>query len=126
MHVLTDGVSAPLSLYVYHGAADDVPGLLELPFDLFGLDLVQGAAGWRLFDSWPGGKAAGLGLLDARNVRLESEEELAGQLGRAAAAVGPENIHLSPSCGLEFLPRDVAQAKLRRAAQAAHAVQVGA
>src|SRR5579871_1469701 len=44
MHTLTDGVSAPLSLYVYHGSADDVPGLLELPFQLFGFDLVQGAA----------------------------------------------------------------------------------
>lgn len=126
MSVLTDGVAAPLSLYVYHGSVEDVPAFLELPFELFGLDLVQGAASWALFDAWPAGKGAGLGLLDARNVRLESEEELADQIGRAAAAAGPENIHLSPSCGLEFLPHDVAEAKLRRAAQAAHAVQVGA
>ena len=126
MHALTEGVDARLSLYVYHGSAEDVPGLLDLPFDLFGLDLVQGAAGAALLDGWPAGKGIGAGLVGARNVRLESEADIASGLGRAAAAAGPENVHLSPSCGLEFLPRDVANAKLRLVAQAAHGVQVGA
>lgn len=126
MTVLTDGVEARLSLYVYHGSAEDVPGLLELPFDLFGFDLVQGAASWSLLGSWPRGRGFGAGVLDARNVRLESAEQLAEQLGRAAAAAGPEAVQVSPSCGLEFLPHDVALAKLRLAAEAAHAIQVGA
>lgn len=125
MAVLTDGVSAPLSLYVYHGSAEDVPGLLTLPFDLFGFDLVQGAASWSLLEGWPSGKHFGAGVLDARNVRLETAEALAEQLGRVAAAVGSDNVHVSPSCGLEFLPRDVAIAKLRRTAEAAHGVPVG-
>lgn len=126
MAVLTDGVTAPLSLYVYHGSAEDVPGLTDLPFQLFGFDLVQGAGSWALFDAWPSGKGAGVGILDARNVRLETEEELAANIARAARAVGSGQLHVSPSCGLEFLPRDVARAKLSRAAQAAHAVGVSA
>ena len=33
------------------------------------------------------------------------------------AGLAPEQIHVSPSAGLEFLPREVAQEKLRRLAQ---------
>ena len=66
----------------------------------------------------------GAGILDARNVRLETIDELAPLIERSATAAGPDRVHLSPSCGLEFLPRDVARAKLRRVAEAAHAVGV--
>lgn len=121
MAVLTEGVEAPLSLYVYHGSAEDVPGLLGLPFDLFGFDLVQGAGSWSLLDRWPAGKGLGLGVVDARNVRLESAEELAAAVRRGVEAAGEEHVHVSPSCGLEFLPRDVARAKLGRVAEAVHA-----
>ena len=120
MNVLTDGVSAPLSLYVYHGSAEDVPGLLDLPFGLFGFDLVQGAASWALLDRWPSGKGLGLGVVDARNVRLEDPARLAEAVQRGVRAAGADNVHVSPSCGLEFLPRDVARAKLGRVAEAAH------
>ena len=125
MHVLLDGVDSNVSLYVYHGAAADVPRLLELPFALVGLDLVQGAAGWRLVDTWPRGKGLGLGIVDARNVKMESVEQLADQVKRAAASVEGAELHVSPSCGLEFLPRDAARAKLELVARAAHAEEVG-
>lgn len=122
MRVLTEGVEVPLSLYVYHGSADDVPGLLELPFDLIGLDLVQGARSWSLLERWPAGKGLGLGVVDARNVRLEEPHALAAAVRRAADAAGTEDVHVSPSCGLEFLPRDVARAKLGRVAEAARSL----
>lgn len=125
MEVLTEGVEAPLSLYTYHGSADDVPGLFELPFQLFGFDFVQGETNFRLLEVWPKGKGLGFGIVDARNVRLEEEAELARLLARAAAAAGPDSVHVSPSCGLEFLPRDVARRKLELVARVAHAQGVG-
>jgi 5-methyltetrahydropteroyltriglutamate--homocysteine methyltransferase len=126
MHVLTQGVPGRLSLYVYHGGAADIPGLLELPFHLFGLDLVHGPEGWRLLEGWPAGKGIGLGVADARNVRMEDERELREALERGAAAAGEDNVHASPSCGLEFLPRDVAKAKLELLGRVVHTQEVTA
>ena len=120
MAVLTDGVDAPLALATYHGHAADVPGLLELPFELFGFDFVQGEANWRLLATWPRGKTLGLGVVDARNVRMEDQRWLADQVARAAEAAGGDRVQVSPSCGLEFLPRDVARRKLELVARAAH------
>lgn len=119
MRVLTAGVSAALSLYIYHGDAADVPGLFDLPFTLFGFDFVQGDANWRLLESWPDGKGLGLGIVDARNVRMEDEHELAATIARVRDAVGDGELHVSPSCGLEFLPRDTARRKLEVLARAA-------
>jgi 5-methyltetrahydropteroyltriglutamate--homocysteine methyltransferase len=124
MSVLTDGVEARLSLYCYHGDVADLPDLLALPFQLFGLDMVQGSANWRLVESWPAGKGLGLGIVDARNVRLESERNLAQAIERAARAAGAENLHVSPSCGLEFLPHDSARAKLELLARVVHSQEV--
>jgi len=124
MNVLVEGVPGRVSLYCYHGDVADVPRLLSLPFHLFGLDMVQGAANWGLLEGWARVKGLGLGIVDARNVRLEREDELAGAIARAAAAAGPENLHVSPSCGLEFLPRDSARAKLELLARVVRSQEV--
>jgi 5-methyltetrahydropteroyltriglutamate--homocysteine methyltransferase len=121
MSVLTEGVEGRLSLYTYHGDVVDVPGLLELPFQLFGLDFVQGPTNWALLEEWPGEKGLGLGIVDARNVRLEEIGALLEQVGRAVAAAGEASIHVGPSCGLEFLPRETARRKLELVARATHA-----
>jgi 5-methyltetrahydropteroyltriglutamate--homocysteine methyltransferase len=121
MAVLTEGVDAPLSLYTYHGDVADVPQLLELPFRLFGFDFVQGPANWELLREWPQEKGLGLGIVDARNVRLEEIGSLVEQVGRAVALTGEGLIHVSPSCGLEFLPRETARRKLELVARATHA-----
>jgi 5-methyltetrahydropteroyltriglutamate--homocysteine methyltransferase len=121
MAALTEGIDAPLSLYTYHGGAADVPGLLELPFQLFGFDFVQGPDNWRLLQEWPRGKGLGLGIVDARNVRMEEVSSLSEHVNRAAAVVGERSLHVSPSCGLEFLPRDTARRKLELVARATHA-----
>jgi 5-methyltetrahydropteroyltriglutamate--homocysteine methyltransferase len=124
MNVLTDGVDARLALYCYHGDVADVPRFASLPFQLFGLDMVQGAANWGLLDGWARVKGLGLGVVDARNVRLEKEEELGEAIARGVRAAGAENLHVSPSCGLEFLPRDEAKTKLELLARVARAQEV--
>ena len=54
------------------------------------------------------------GVVDARNTKLESVDEIVTKIGRAAAHVVPERIYVSPNCGLEFLPRPTAYGKLVR------------
>jgi 5-methyltetrahydropteroyltriglutamate--homocysteine methyltransferase len=121
MAVLTEGLDAPLSLYTYHGDVADVPQFLELPFRLFGFDFVQGPENWELLNEWPREKGLGLGIVDARNVRLEEIGGLVEQVGKAVALTGEGVIHVSPSCGLEFLPRETARRKLELVARATHA-----
>jgi 5-methyltetrahydropteroyltriglutamate--homocysteine methyltransferase len=66
----------------------------------------------------PSGKRVGLGIIDARNSKLETPQQIADRIRSLSAGISPDNIYVSPSHGLEFLPREVAQEKLRRMAQA--------
>jgi 5-methyltetrahydropteroyltriglutamate--homocysteine methyltransferase len=67
------------------------------------------------------GKPIGVGIVNARNTRLESAEEIRAALGRLAARVPAERLVVTPSAGLEFLPRDRARAKLARLSEGVRA-----
>ena len=84
-------------------------------------DLKRWSSALELLEDWPAGKGLGLGIVDARNVRLEEIGVLLEQVGRGVAAAGEANVHVSPSCGLEFLPRETARRKLELVARATHA-----
>lgn len=62
-----------------------------------------------------------LGAVDARNTRLETPEEIARTFDAAAKRIEPERIWLSPTTSLEYLPHDVARAKLRVLVEGARA-----
>lgn len=53
-----------------------------------------------------------LGVVDARNTRLETAEEVARYAERALKLVPQERLVLATTTSLEYLPRDVARAKL--------------
>ena len=53
-----------------------------------------------------------LGVVDARNTRLETADEVAGYAERALKLVPQERLVLATTTSLEYLPRDVARAKL--------------
>ena len=54
---------------------------------------------------------------------MESVEQIVEGLRRVQEIVPLDRVHLSPSCGLEFLPREVAQAKLARMVEGARRAQ---
>jgi len=58
----------------------------------------------------------GLGLLDARNVRLEEASAVLPVVDRIRRRQGADRVWLHPNCGLEFLPPDRAESKVRRLA----------
>ncbi len=116
---LVEGLTAETALYLYFGDVDGIyPQVLELPFALIGLDFIEGAPNEALLHRTPFTKKLGLGIVDARNTRMESVEHMAERIRTLAAGLPPDQVHVSPSAGLEFLPREVAQEKLRRMAQA--------
>ncbi|MDR5683755.1 MAG: methylcobamide--CoM methyltransferase [Armatimonadota bacterium] len=126
MAVLVEGVDAPLALYTYFGdVAGIYPQILDLPFGLIGLDFVAGHRNWEVVQDarFPDDRVLGFGILDARNTRMETVDEVRAALDRVAKIVPLDRLHLSPSAGLEFLPRRVARAKIARIAEVKRVVE---
>jgi 5-methyltetrahydropteroyltriglutamate--homocysteine methyltransferase len=127
MEVLWDGVTSTRALYTYFGHVDGLyPAILDLPVDILGLDFVAGAKNWDVLKKAKFTKQLGLGIVDARNTKIETPEAVATACRRAAEFVPADHLHVGPSAGLEFLPRKVAQRKLEVLAAGAHRFQGGA
>jgi len=107
------GRKAELALYVYfHDCAPLYEKLVSLPVDIVGLDFTYDAKLADMIASAGSPKPLGLGLIDARNTRLEDPEVLAWQIERLMPKIHGGRAYLGPSAGLEYLPRDRAFAKL--------------
>ncbi|HEY6050711.1 MAG TPA: hypothetical protein VIZ58_05630, partial [Thermoanaerobaculia bacterium] len=119
--------AAALTLFTYFGDVTTIyEDLLDAPTDLLGLDLVQGAATWPAVLKHGSSKPLVLGLIDARNTKEEDPSAVAKKVLALRGSVDLKSSYLSPSNGLEFLPRDRARRKLRILRAAADAVGVGA
>lgn len=115
-----DGLEITRAAYLYHGPQKglmDVAGLW--PVDVVGFDAVSdpGVLDRLAIEDYP--KAVGLGIVNARNTRLETVDEIHAILDRVTRKVPLDRIHLGPSCGLEYLPRTRAYDKLARLVEAA-------
>ena len=121
---LTAGVTAKTALYTYFGDIDGLyPQLFDLPFQVFGLDFVAGDANFNVLKSFPSDRELGFGVVDARNTKMESIEDIVKQLDAIVKVIPLERIYLNPTCGLEFLPRSNAYEKLARISAAAQRAQ---
>ena len=115
--------SAELTLATYFGdVARIYRDLLGLPIDALSLDLVQGDKTWGALAKKATDKPLVLGVIDARNTRLEDPKAVASHVRSLAKVVDLGRSYLAPSNGLEFLPRDRAREKLRVLVDAAKQV----
>ena len=125
MAALTDGLDqSKLALYTYFGNLDGLDHYFELPFGSFGIDLTDdyGRDSWAWLNFFPKGKTLGLGIVDARNTKLETVEELVAKINELPENIDRSVVQVSPNCGLEFLPRERAQEKLARMVEAVKSV----
>ena len=109
--------SAQLALVFYFG--DPAPlydHLQTLPVDILGLDFTYNPALADRVASNGTARTLALGLVDGRNTRLEDPALTARQLEKLAHGAELNHAYLGPSCGLEYLPRDRAQQKLKHLA----------
>lgn len=86
--------------------------LQALPVDVLSLDFTYSPKLPRLIAEAGSLKVLGLGLIDGRNTRLETAETVFPVLDQVLPKLPTASGYLSPSCGLEFLPRERARAKL--------------
>lgn len=91
----------------------------DLPWHTLGLDLIEAPAGWELIPLFPEGRGVALGLIDARNTRLEESAAVA-KLAERAARLRPDlEYQITPTASLEYLPADKAEAKIAVLVEAA-------
>lgn len=105
---------AEITLAVFFG---DVAGIFRdlslLSADVLLLDLVQGAKTWSEIARHGSDTPLALGLIDARNTRLEDPKVVAAKVRELRERIDLGRAFLCPSNGLEFLPRSRARDKLR-------------
>ncbi len=121
-NLLTRAVQAKGNLTVglttYFGDATTIYGELQkMPVDILGYDLIYGPMLAETIVHDGSDRPIALGAIDGRNTKLDDITAVAQTIDRVIEALdkrGVSEIHLQPSCGLEFLPRDRAQRKLER------------
>jgi 5-methyltetrahydropteroyltriglutamate--homocysteine methyltransferase len=65
------------------------------------------------------GKQIMVGCIDLLDQTIETPEVVAGRIRQALRYLRPEDVILAPDCGMKYLPREVADAKLRSMVAAA-------
>lgn len=105
---------AQLALALYFGDVAPLYSKLQsLPVDVLTLDFTYSPRLAETIETEGSSKTLGLGLMDGRNTRLEDADAVARQLERLSRGLEATRAYLTTSCGLEYLPRDRAQLKLR-------------
>jgi 5-methyltetrahydropteroyltriglutamate--homocysteine methyltransferase len=111
----------PMALYPYFfPSAGLIDALATFPVAQLGVDVRSRDTSSRAIESL--GAFSGtisLGIVDARNTRVETPRELGDLVERALRLVPADRLHLSTTTGLEYLPHDVAVKKLAALSDAA-------
>lgn len=105
-----------VSLTTYFGDATSIYGeLMKMPVDMVGFDLVYGPGVVDALLHDGADRPVALGAIDGRNTKPDDVPAIAHIVDRVVDALdrrGVQEVHLQPSNGLEFLPRDRAHRKL--------------
>lgn len=111
---------AQLALYTYFGDATWLYRTLqESPADIVGIDFTYNQKLASMIARDGSKKSLALGLIDGRNTKMDGEKEVRRDLDLLLPAIKGGSCYLNPSCGLEYLPRDRAFAKLKNMAKIA-------
>jgi 5-methyltetrahydropteroyltriglutamate--homocysteine methyltransferase len=97
----------------------DTPGI-----DQFVLDYSnRGMAGIEFLGTMPDHLEVQVGVVDIRNMMIESPEQIAGRIRQVLEHVPADRVTLSTDCGMKPLPRTVARMKLKALVEAANIVR---
>ncbi|MBI3013857.1 MAG: hypothetical protein HYY65_02050 [Candidatus Tectomicrobia bacterium] len=114
MKRLFEGIRASTTLYFYFGDATPVLNdLLDFPVEEVGFDFTYTPDAARLLKGRSLDRRFLAGIMDARNTRLESRDEIFQALEQILTAVKPGSLSVAPSANLEFLPLDRCRNKVR-------------
>lgn len=130
--VALDGVIAETTLHTCYGYAAYVanktsgyPFLNELadaPVDWVAIETAQPGLNPAIVTSLSP-RAVVLGVLDLGSHDVERPDHIAARVRTALQHISPDRLSLSPDCGMKYLPRSVAKAKLTAMSEAAHMIR---
>lgn len=117
------GAGVPLAVQTSFFPADRVlESLASFPVAQIGIDLrSRDTTALRRLDAVRD-KTIVLGVVDARNTRLETPREVASLIEEALKLIPQDRLWVAPTAGLEYLPHDVAVRKLAALVAGARAV----
>jgi 5-methyltetrahydropteroyltriglutamate--homocysteine methyltransferase len=97
----------------------DTPGIDQFVLDYANREM----AGIEFLKNLPADKEVQIGVLDIRNMMIESPEQIAGRIRQVLEHVPAERVTLSTDCGMKPLSRTVAKMKLASLVEAANIVR---
>ncbi|RZV10711.1 methionine synthase (B12-independent) [Natrinema hispanicum] len=114
-----------IGLHVCYGDYSRIyPEILEFPVDEFDLELANGDYEQLDVFKHPAFTAdLALGVVDVHVAEVESVEQIEENIKKGLEVVPPEQLVVSPDCGLKLLPREVAYGKMENMVQAARNVE---
>ena len=119
LEVAVRNVTAKKVLQIYFGRIDKIwDKLMSFPVNMIAVDTVSHRENLETILKTGCEKELGLGCVEARNIRLETVEEILEVLKQVTGVVPEQKITVCPSCGLEFLPQNYAFLKLKTMAEA--------
>jgi 5-methyltetrahydropteroyltriglutamate--homocysteine methyltransferase len=89
-----------------------LPEFAQSPVKQISIETAQSNLDTSVLQKLPGKKIM-VGCIDLNDMQVESPETVAARLRRALKYVKPEDVIVAPDCGMKYLPRDVADAKMR-------------
>jgi 5-methyltetrahydropteroyltriglutamate--homocysteine methyltransferase len=117
-----DGVGGTTALHTCFGYAhivhDRPPGypflaeLKDCAADILAIEAAQPRLHVAVLEPLAG-KTVAVGVLDLSDPEPETPEQVAGRIDAALQVIPPERLQVGPDCGMKYLPRDLAFAKLR-------------
>ncbi|NUC71435.1 methionine synthase [Haloterrigena sp. SYSU A558-1] len=114
-----------IGLHVCYGDYSRIyPEILEFPVDEFDLELANGDYDQLDVFKDPEFTAdLALGVTDVHVAEVESVEQIEENIKKGLEVVPPEQLVVSPDCGVKLLPREVAYGKMENMVQAARNVE---
>ncbi len=127
-----EGVSGTTALHtcfgyahVVHDRPDGYPFLAELAScaaDIIAIEAAQPRLDMSVLEPLAD-KTVVVGVLDLSTSEPETPEEVAARVSAALEVVAPERLQVGPDCGMKYLPRSLAFAKLRALVEGARLVR---
>jgi len=99
-----------------------LPEFANSPVQQVSIETAQANLDCAVLTSLPG-KTIVLGVIDLSDMTVETPETVAARIRRALPYVPAERIVVAPDCGMKYLPRDIAFAKMQAMVEGAKIVR---
>jgi 5-methyltetrahydropteroyltriglutamate--homocysteine methyltransferase len=127
-----DGIKGMTAVHICFGYAAIIharpsgysflPELAGSPVKQISIETAQSNLDTAVLAKLPGKKIM-VGCIDLSDMNVETPQKVAERLRKALKYVKPEDVIVAPDCGMKYLPREVADAKMRAMVEGAKLVR---